>query len=295
MAVIPFPEIDPVLIQIGPIAIRWYALSYIAGLLGAWWFILRLIRTPRLWAGAPFNGKPQATSDHIGDLFVWAALGVILGGRLGYILFYGLIYEWEKFSAEPWKIFYTWEGGMSFHGGAIGVVVAIILFARRNKLDMVALGDLVAIAAPIGFFTGRIANFVNGELWGKVTDVSWGMVFPAAATRAPDGVTVLSNPPRHPSQLYEAGLEGVLLFVILVVMVYRFDALKRPGLCIAVMWAGYGLFRWIVEAFFRENAHQSLFGGAISMGTVLSLLMFAFAGFFFWYALYRKGPALQAS
>ncbi len=281
MAVIPFPEIDPVLIQIGPVAIRWYALSYIAGLLGAWWFILKLIRTPRLWAGPPFNGKPQATSDHIGDLFVWAALGVIIGGRLGYILFYGLIYEWDKFSAEPWKIFYTWEGGMSFHGGAVGVVLGIILFARRRKLDMVALGDLVAAAAPIGLFFGRIANFVNGELWGKPTSVSWAMVFPQA-----------DNQPRHPSQLYEAGLEGIVLFLILVVMVYRFDALKRPGLCIAVMWGGYAVFRTFVEVFFRENAHQSLLGGAISMGSVLSFLMVAFAGFFFWYALYRKGPKL---
>jgi len=281
MAVIPFPEIDPVLIQIGPIAIRWYALSYIAGLLGAWWFILKLIRTPRLWAGAPFNGKPQATSDHIGDLFVWAALGVIIGGRLGYILFYGLIYEWEKFSTAPWKIFYTWEGGMSFHGGAIGVVLAIILFARRRKLDMVALGDLVAVAAPIGLFFGRIANFVNGELWGKPTSVPWAMVFPQA-----------DNQPRHPSQLYEAGLEGIVLFLVLVVMIFRFDALRRPGLCIGVMWGGYAVFRTFVEVFFRENAHQSLLGGAISMGTLLSFLMIAFAGFFFWYSLYRKGPAL---
>jgi phosphatidylglycerol:prolipoprotein diacylglycerol transferase len=279
MAVIPFPEIDPVLIQIGPIAIRWYALSYIAGLLGAWWFILKLLRTDRLWVGAPFNGKPQATREHIGDLFVWAALGVIVGGRLGYVLFYGLIYEWEKFSTEPWKVFYTWEGGMSFHGGAIGVVLAIILFARRNKLDMVALGDLVAVAAPIGLFFGRMANFINGELWGKPTDVPWAMVFPAA-----------DDQPRHPSQLYEAGLEGVVLFLIMLAMVYRFDALKRPGLCIAVMWGGYGLFRSIVEVFFRESSHQMV--GFISMGTLLSFLMFAFAGFFAWYALYRKGPAL---
>jgi phosphatidylglycerol:prolipoprotein diacylglycerol transferase len=282
MAVIPFPEIDPVLIQVGPIAIRWYALSYIAGLLGAWWFILKVIRTERLWMGAPFNGKSQATSDHIGDLFVWAALGVIIGGRLGYVLFYGLIYEWEKFAAEPWKIFYTWEGGMSFHGGAIGVVLAIILFARRSKLDMVALGDLVAIAAPIGFFFGRIANFANGELWGKPTSIPWAMVFPQA-----------DDQPRHPSQLYEAGLEGIVLFLILVVLVFRFGALKRPGLCIAVMWGGYAVFRSVVEVFFRENAHQSLLGGSVSMGTVLSLLMVAFAGFFFWYSLYRKGPALQ--
>jgi phosphatidylglycerol:prolipoprotein diacylglycerol transferase len=282
MAVIPFPEIDPVLIQIGPIAIRWYALSYIAGLLGAWWFILKVIRTDRLWVGTPFNGKSQATSDHIGDLFVWAALGVIVGGRLGYVLFYGLIYEWGKFAAEPWKIFYTWEGGMSFHGGAIGVVLAIIMFARRRKLDMVGLGDLVAIAAPIGFFFGRIANFANGELWGKPTSVPWAMVFPQA-----------DDQPRHPSQLYEAGLEGVVLFLILAALVFRFGALRRPGLCIAVMWGGYAVFRSIIEVFFRENAHQSLLGGLVSMGTVLSLLMAAFAGFFFWYSLYRKGPALQ--
>jgi phosphatidylglycerol---prolipoprotein diacylglyceryl transferase len=289
MAVIPFPNIDPVLLQIGPFAIRWYALAYIAGLLLAWWFILRLIRSERLWAGLPFNGKPSATADQIGDLFVWVALGVILGGRIGYIMFYGLIYEWDKFSTQPWKIFYTWEGGMSFHGGAIGVVLAIILYARRNKLDMVALGDLVAVAQPIGQFFGRVANFINGELWGKVTNVPWAMQFPAAAIRAPDG-TVLSNPPRHPSQLYEAGLEGIVLFLVLAVLVYRYGALKRPGLCIAVFWAGYGFFRTIIELFFRDSSAQMV--GPISMGTLLSLSMFGFAAFFFWYSLYRKGPAL---
>ncbi|MCE9522547.1 MAG: prolipoprotein diacylglyceryl transferase [Alphaproteobacteria bacterium] len=283
MFAIPFPQIDPVLIQIGPLAIRWYALSYIAGLLGAWWFILRLVKTERLWAGAPFNGKPQATSDHIGDLFVWAALGVIFGGRIGYVLFYGLIYETDHFVSAPWRIFAAWEGGMSFHGGAIGVVLAIIFFARAKKIDMVALGDLVAIAAPIGLFTGRIANFVNGELWGKPSDVPWAMVFPHDSSQVP----------RHPSQLYEAGLEGLLLFAILCVLTLRFDSLRKPGLNIAVFWAGYGLFRTFVELFFRENAHQSLLGGVVSMGTLLSVLMWVFAGFFFWYALYRKGPALQ--
>lgn len=285
MLTIAFPQIDPVLIQLGPVAIRWYALSYIAGLLGAWWFILRLLKTDRLWAGAPFNGKPQVTADHIGDLFVWAALGVIAGGRLGYVFFYGLIYEFDHFASAPWKIFYAWEGGMSFHGGALGVVIAIILFARSKKLDMVALGDLVAVAAPIGLFFGRIANFVNGELWGKPSDVAWAMVFPHDPTQLP----------RHPSQLYEAGLEGLVLFGILAFLTLRFDSLRKPGLNIAVFWAGYGVFRTVVEFFFRENAHQSLFGGLVSMGTVLSLLMFAFAGFFFWYALYRKGPALQTT
>jgi len=283
MLALTFPNFDPVLIPIGPLAIRWYALAYIAGLLGGWWFILRLLKTERLWAGAPFGGKPQATADHIGDLFVWAALGVILGGRLGYVLFYGLIYEAEHFTSAPWRVFAAWEGGMSFHGGAIGVVLAIIIFARVKKLDMVALGDLVATATPIGLFFGRIANFVNGELWGKVSTAPWAFVFPSDPT----------GQPRHPSQLYEAVLEGLVLFGILYVLVHRFDAFKKPGLAIAVFWAGYGFFRFIVEAFFRENAHQSL--GFISMGGLLSLAMFAFAGFFFWYALYRKGPALQTT
>jgi phosphatidylglycerol:prolipoprotein diacylglycerol transferase len=281
MLALQFPDFDPVLIQIGPFAIRWYALAYIAGLLGGWWFILRLLKSQSLWDGPPFNGKPQATADHIGDLFVWAALGVILGGRLGYVLFYGLIYETEHFTSAPWRVFAAWEGGMSFHGGAIGVVLAIILFARAKKLDMVALGDLVAAATPIGLFFGRIANFVNGELWGKASTVSWAMVFPSDPKQVP----------RHPSQLYEAALEGIVLFVILYVMIYRFNALRRPGLVIAVFWAGYGFFRILVEEFFRENAHQSL--GFVSMGTLLSLAMFAFAGVFVWYSLYRKGPALQ--
>jgi phosphatidylglycerol---prolipoprotein diacylglyceryl transferase len=281
MLALQFPDFDPVLIQIGPFAIRWYALAYIAGLLGGWWFILRLLKTQSLWDGLPFNGKPQATADHVGDLFVWAALGVILGGRLGYVLFYGLIYEWDHFAEAPWRVFAAWEGGMSFHGGAIGVVLAIILFARAKKLDMVALGDLVAAATPIGLFFGRIANFVNGELWGKASTVSWAMVFPSDPKQLP----------RHPSQLYEAALEGIVLFVIIYVMIHRFGALRRPGLVIAVFWAGYGFFRIMVEEFFRENSHQSL--GFISMGTLLSLAMFAFAGVFFWYSLYRKGPALQ--
>jgi phosphatidylglycerol:prolipoprotein diacylglycerol transferase len=287
---LPFPDIDPVLIQIGPFAIRWYALAYIVGLLGAWWYMVRLLRMNRLWSGAPFNGAPQATADHIGDLFVWAAVGVIIGGRVGYVLFYGLVYETERFIGEPWRILAAWEGGMSFHGGALGVVAAVILFARRNKLDMVALGDLVAVAAPIGLFFGRIANFINGELYGKITDVPWAFQFPAAAIRAPDG-TVLSNPARHPSQLYEAALEGLVLFLILHLMVSRFGALQRPGLVIAVFWAGYALFRILVELLFRDSG-QLVFGGLLTMGTLLSLFMLGVSAFFAWYAVYRRGPAL---
>lgn len=287
---IEFPNIDPVLIQIGPIAIRWYALSYIAGLLGAWWYIVRLLRTPQLWQGAPFSGTHKVTPDHISDLFVWCAVGVILGGRLGYVLFYGLVYETEHFLSRPWKIFAAWEGGMSFHGGALGVVIAIYVFARMKKLDVAALGDLVAAAAPIGCFFGRIANFANGELYGKITNVSWGVVFPSAAIRAPDG-TVLSNPARHPSQLYEAALEGVLLFLIIYVLSRRYHIFRKPGMAIGVFWIGYAIVRIIVELFFRDS-NQLLFGGALTMGTMLSLFMIMFGGFFVWYALYRKGPAL---
>lgn len=290
MLAIAFPNIDPVLIQLGPFAIRWYALAYIAGLLGAWWYILRLLKTPRLWMQEPFNGKPQATADHIGDLFVWAAVGVILGGRLGYVLFYGLIYETEHFTSAPWRIFAAWEGGMSFHGGALGVVLAVLLFARRKKLDIASLGDVVASGAPIGLFFGRLANFSNGELYGKISDVPWAVIFPTAAIRAPDG-TELSNPARHPSQLYEAALEGVVLFLILHILIHRFDALRKPGLLIGTFWIGYGLFRIIVEVFFRDS-NQLVFGGVLTMGTLLSLFMFLFGGFFVWYALYRKGPAL---
>src|ERR1017187_3800883 len=191
-AILPFPNSDPVLIHIyGPISIRWYALSDIAGLLLGGAYVVKLLRTPRLWAGQPFMGKPPATPDDIGDLFVWITLGVIIGGRLGFVLPYGVLYCGfarhgapacmglpEAYLANPLKIIAAWEGGMSFHGGLIGVMIAILLFCRRRKLQLFAVADLIAVATPIGLFFGRIANFINGELWGKITDVSWAMVFP---------------------------------------------------------------------------------------------------------------------
>jgi len=280
MFVIPFPQIDPVLIQIGPVAIRWYALAYVAGLLLGWWYLLRLLKIERLWAGAPFDGKRPITAEQVGDLFVWAALGVILGGRIGYVLFYGLVYNTQYYLDNPLRVFAAWEGGMSFHGGAIGVVLAIVFFARRIGTDMVSLGDLVAVVTPIGLFFGRVANFINGELWGKPSSVPWAMVFPRAG-----------DLPRHPSQLYEASLEGILLFAILNLLIFRYGALRKPGLTIAVFFAGYGLFRILVEVFFRDS-DQLLFGASsgFTMGMALSLPMWAFAAFFFWYAL-RRVPA----
>lgn len=284
MLVIPFPQFEPVAFYV-PIPwvtwlpVRWYALSYVAGLLLGWWYLVRLLKIERLWAASPFNGKRPLTSEQVGDFFVWAAIGVIVGGRLGYVLFYGLIYNTRDFMENPLLVFQPWNGGMSFHGGLIGVILAIVLFARWSKIDIVQLGDLVAAVTPIGLFFGRVANFINGELWGKPTSVPWAMIFPHADLQA-----------RHPSQLYEAGLEGVLLFAILNLLILRYGALRKPGLICATFFTGYALFRIIVEAFFRDS-DQLIFGGPITMGQVLSLPMWIAAGFFFWYALYRDRSA----
>ena len=291
-ALLPYPQIDPVLIHLGPVAIRWYALSYITGLLLGWWLILRMLRQASLWKNPPFKGKAPATADDIGDLFVWITLGVIVGGRLGYDLFYSIFFcsLWTgpacaglpaAFLHNPLLLIADWDGwvprllGMSFHGGLIGVVVALYLFCRNRKLDILKVGDLVAAATPIGLFFGRIANFINGELWGKKTDVPWAMVFPRAGDH-----------PRHPSQLYEAALEGLLLFAILQFCIRRFRLHERPGLVTAIFFAGYGAARFFVE-FFRDS--ESMISGWFSMGMALSLLMWAAAAFFFWLAL--KKPA----
>jgi phosphatidylglycerol---prolipoprotein diacylglyceryl transferase len=292
-AVLPFPNIDPVLIHIyGPISIRWYALSYIAGLLLGWWYVLTLLRNKALWAGPPFQSKPPATADDIGDLFVWVTLGVIIGGRLGFVLFYGVLYCGfagdtapacdglpRAYLDMPIKIIAAWEGGMSFHGGLLGVVVAIWLFCRNRKLNLLAIADLIAAATPIGLFFGRIANFINGELWGKISDVPWAMVFPSAT---PTGI------PRHPSQLYEALLEGVVLFLVLRFGILRLQIHRRPGSVIAWFLLGYGLFRFLVE-FVRDS--ESMIYGWFSMGQLLSLPMWAAAAFFLWQATQKSAKA----
>ena len=294
-AVLPFPNIDPVLIHIyGPISIRWYALSYIAGLLLGWLYVLRLLKNKKLWAGPPFQGKPPATADDIGDLFVWITLGVIIGGRLGFVLLYGVFYCGfagqgvpacvglpQAYMLNPLKIFAAWEGGMSFHGGLAGVVIALWLFCRKRKLNLLAVADLIAAATPIGLFFGRIANFINGELWGKISDAPWAMVFPGAF---PPGV------PRHPSQLYEALMEGLLLFLILRFAIVRLKIQRRPGSVVGWFLLGYGLLRFIAE-FFRDS--ESKIYGWFSMGQLLSLPMWAAAAFFLWYALSK--PAKAAS
>ena len=289
-ALLPFPHIDPVALHLGPLAIRWYALGYIAGIVLAWWGILRILRQKRLWAHPPFNGKPPATEDDIGDLVVWATVGIILGGRLGWVLIYGTVLcgvtpSYASFCnglpmgflTDPVRIIAAWEGGMSFHGGLLGVVIATWWFARRRKLSFLAVGDLACAFAPIGIFIVRIANFINGELWGRVTDVSWAMVFPRD----------LLHLPRHPSQLYEAALEGLALFVLLQVALRVFRAQEKPGLLSALFFLGYGTFRFICE-FYREPDTQ--FIGPVSMGMALSIPVWLTAAALFAIAL-RKKPA----
>ncbi len=298
LASLPFPNIDPVLIQIyGPVAIRWYALAYIAGLLGAWWYLARTSREIALWKNPPFHNKPPATADQIGDFFVWATIGVILGGRLGYVLIYGTLYcgLWGDSPAcyglpaaylnDPVQIFAAWNGGMSFHGGLAGVMIAALLYARKNRLDVIALGDFIATIAPLGLFFGRVANFINAELWGKASDVPWAMVFCNEQIIASHGDCPAGMVPRHPSQLYEAALEGLLLLVIMQICLRLFRLHERPGLLLAIFFTGYGVFRGFAELY-RES--DTVFYGWFSMGIALSLPMFAAALFFFIYAARHK-------
>jgi phosphatidylglycerol---prolipoprotein diacylglyceryl transferase len=254
---IPFPAIDPVVFQIGPIAVRWYALAYIAGILFAVWYAKRLVSTEHLWG----PDKPSANTVQIDDLLIWSALGVILGGRLGYVVFYSP----AQFLQNPAEILALWTGGMSFHGGFLGVVVVCWLYARRHGIRPLRLIDLAACGVPVGLGLGRLANFINAELYGRTSDVAWAMVFPGGGPE-----------PRHPSQLYEAFLEGLVLFVVLRVASHRYQALSRPGLCSGIFAVGYATSRVLVEFAREPDAHIGyLAGGWLTMGMVLSLPMIA--------------------
>jgi len=268
LLVIPYPTFDPVLIHIGPLAIRWYALAYIFGILIGWAYARMLIRSERLWGGkAPF------TVVAFDDFVLWVTLGIILGGRIGYVLFYNLSF----FAAHPLEIFQLWQGGMSFHGGFTGCVLAVVLFARNRGLSILSLGDLTCAVGPIGLFLGRIANFINGELWGRPTDVPWAMVFPTGGPI-----------PRHPSQLYEATLEGLVLLIVLAVMI-RMGALKRPGLIIGAFAVFYAIARSTCEFFREPDAQLGFLWGGATMGQLLSIPLFIAGLAFIAYAL--KHPA----
>jgi phosphatidylglycerol:prolipoprotein diacylglycerol transferase len=268
MYLIPFPVIDPVLYAIpipvvGPLPIRWYALAYIAGLILGWAYARALARRDSLWGNVP-----HPTPESLDDLLVYVALGVVLGGRIGYVLFYNLDY----FLTHPIEILVVWQGGMSFHGGLIGATLGIWLFARRYAVNPLTVADICAAVVPIGLFFGRIANFIKPELWGRPTDVAWAMIFlcgrpsPFPPVPCPGAGDI----PRHPSQLYEAALEGLVLLILLG-FVTRTGALQRPGLVAGLFGTCYGLARIICE-FFREPDPQLgfLFGGA-TMGMLLSL------------------------
>jgi phosphatidylglycerol:prolipoprotein diacylglycerol transferase len=251
---IAFPVFNPIAIAIGPIAIRWYALAYIGGIVLGWLYARALIKNERLWGGPAPITLPQ-----MDDFILWVTVGIILGGRTGYVLFYNLPF----FIQHPAEIFELWKGGMSFHGGFLGCVAAVMLFARKNGISILSLGDITTAVAPIGLLLGRLANFINSELWGRAADssVPWAMVFPNGGPE-----------PRHPSQLYEAGLEGIVLFTVLAVMI-RMGALKRPGLILGSFIAIYAFAR-IISEFFREPDPQLGFlWGGLTMGMLLSVPM----------------------
>jgi len=267
LLVLPFPHFDPVLVQIGPFALRWYALAYITGILLGWLYGRAIIRSERLWGGP----APLTVTD-FDDFLLWVTLGVILGGRIGYMLFYNPAH----FAAHPADIIQLWKGGMSFHGGFAGVVIAVLLFARSRQIPWLSLGDICCAVYPVGHLLGRIANFINGELWGRPTDVPWAVVFPGGGPF-----------PRHPSQLYEAALEGLLLLVILAVAL-RHGALKRPGLVIGLFAFGYGMLRCFCELFREPDAQLGFLWGGLTMGMLLSIPLMAAALAFIANALRSK-------
>ncbi|WP_238370037.1 prolipoprotein diacylglyceryl transferase [Heliomarina baculiformis] len=292
-ALIEFPDISPDLLSVTiggfELALRWYALAYIVGILIAWGLAVRAVRRPSLWP----RETPPTTPKQIEDMLFYLVLGIILGGRLGFVLFYQPGY----YLSNPGEILRVWQGGMSFHGGMIGVLVAAWLFTARHKIDRLSAADLIAHAVPPGLLLGRLANFINAELWGRPTDLPWGVAFPGVAAQDCGQVAELCA--RHPSQLYEAALEGLLLGAVLLWLAYRRGAFHRPGLVMGVFFAGYGLARFIVEVFRQPDAQFVSPGNplglawqigeyGLTMGQILSLPMIALGLYF---ALRAKRPA----
>ncbi len=281
---ITYPMIDPIAIQIGPFAIRWYALAYIVGLLIGW----RLV----LWHIGRVSGPPMQRND-ADDFLVWAIVAVILGGRVGYILFYNPGFYLQN----PIEVLYLWHGGMSFHGGLIGVILALVLFCHKRQLALLPVGDLIASVAPVGLFFGRLANFINAELWGRPSDVPWAMVFPGACLR--EAVTNLCvrdpatggilNPPRHPSQLYEAFLEGFVLLALLQWLYRQESVRRRPGVVGGVFLLSYGLIRISVEMFREPDGQIGHLLAGTTLGQWLSVPLLI-AGF----ALVMRGRSRAA-
>ena len=261
----PFPSLDPVIFEIGPFALRWYALAYIAGLMLGWRYVIMLSQSARLWPQGPPAGR-----EAIGDLLMWITFGVILGGRLGYVIFYNFNY----YINNPLEIIKIWEGGMSFHGALIGIILGTYIFSKKNKIKVFFFLDIIACVAPLGIFLGRIANFINSELVGKVSNIPWSVIFP-----------LIDESPRHPSQIYEALLEGIILFYILRYVINRKG--YKIGNCSCVFLIGYGLFRIISELFREPDAHIGYLFGLMSTGTFLSIIMI-FSGLILFNFLKKK-------
>lgn len=255
IAAIAFPPLNPIAFSIGPVSVHWYALAYIVGLLFASWYLKRLVTFPKLWGAY----RPTLTMQQVDDLFLWFLFGVIGGGRLGYVLFYKPAF----YFSNPLEIFKTWDGGMSFHGGFLGVVVACWFYGRKHGMRLDSLLDLGAAVTPVGLGLGRIANFINAELWGRPSDMPWAVIFPGDSFG------------RHPSQLYEALLEGLVLFVVVRIASHHFAALQYPGRAAGIYAVGYGLSRIFVEHFREPDAQLGYFAGFITMGMILSFPLVA--------------------
>jgi len=301
--VIPFPAFDPVLVHLGPLAIRWYALAYIAGILLGWRYAVSLVKNPKLWGGK----TPTLTPAQIDDLVLWITFGIILGGRIGYILFYMLATTAQRTDlfANPIVAVQIWNGGMSFHGALIGVGLALVLFARANRMlsvgKLLLIADLVAPCEPIGQFFGRIANFINGELWGRPTGLPWGMVFCSPHIRdannrvcpanvpAPGEPELMQGIPRHPSQLYEAALEGLLLFLVLRWATHHAKWLQREGAVTGLWLIGYGLIRLLLENVRNPDEGMPDFPLGLTMGMILSIPMILGGAFLLWRS-FRSRP-----
>jgi phosphatidylglycerol:prolipoprotein diacylglycerol transferase len=264
---VPFPNIDPIALELGPLAIRWYGLAYLTGILLGWYYARRLATNAALWGGRP---APMTPAD-LDDFLLWAAVGIIAGGRLGYALFY----QPAAYLADPLAFLRLWEGGMSFHGGLAGTIIAMALFARRRGFSMLSLFDVIAASATFGLFFGRIANFINAELYGRVSDVPWAVKFPQMDPRTGEWVFTGAELPRHPSQLYEAALEGIVLFLVLRLLTHKAGALRYPGVVGGAFVAGYGLARFAVEFARQPDAHIGFIAGFLTMGMILSLPMIA--------------------
>ena len=270
---IPYPAIDPVALWIGPLPVKWYGLAYVAGLVLGRFYIKGLLRQDRLWPG----GKAPFAPDEVDDLLLYMTVGVLAGGRFGYVL----LYQPQIIVGDPLHILAVWHGGMSFHGALIATIVAMVMFARRIGTDASSVMDACAAAVPIGLLLGRLANFVNGELWGRPSGVPWAMVFPGAGAE-----------PRHPSQLYEAALEGLVLFVVLRWLTHGRLMLRRPGLVAGAFLVGYGLARSLCELFRQPDPAHLLTFGPFTAGILYSLPMIVGgAGLMRWAVRRRAAPA----